>query len=285
MKALGWAGAAALVVSLAPATAQERVFEKPYFVDRPVIEAIGRAWIETRANRASFSVTFVEEGKEADAVAARAAERARLAAAALRAKADATQAQLQSNLSIEALYEQYRDEEGNRRDNAREDKISGYVARAQMNVTMLDIAKLAEARGAVLAAKPEEAGAVSYELVPTAEMQRKAYEAAVDDAAKRAKASAAAAGATLGPLIVVQEGQGPCLGQWGYDTGGYDGPRAYAAAPPPPPAPSGMVVTASRIGGKEVRITEQDIARLSLPSDPPTRRVSANVCVVYKAGG
>ena len=275
----------AVCASLAgPAAAQQRVFEKPYFLETPVIEAIGRAWIEAPANRASFTVTFVEEGRTAEEVSAKAADRARLAQAALRAKAKPEAARVQTNLSIEALYEQYRDREGNRQENVREDKITGYVARASFAVTMLDISRLGEARAAVLAAKPEESSQVSYNLEPTAELHRAAYEAAVADGAKRAKASASAAGASLGALVVIQEGQGPCLGQWNYDTGreAYDAAPAFAA-PPPPPAPSAVLVTGSRIAGKQVTITEEDVARFSLPSEPPLSRVSATACLVYRA--
>lgn len=278
-------GTLAAAVLVGPASAQERVFDKPYFIDKPVIEAIGRAWIEEPANRASFTVSFVEQGRDADAVSARAVDRARLGVQALRSKAPVAAARVQSNLSVQALYEQYRDAEGNKRDNEREDKISSYVARTSLTITMLDLTKLSEARAAVLALKPEEAGAVNFELVPTSEAQRKVYQAAVEDGAKRAKASAAAAGAVLGPLLAVQEGQGPCLGQWRYDYGRSDQDGravAYASAPPPPP-PEAIVVSGS-VAGKRIQITEQDIARFSLPSDPPITRLDSHVCLVYRAG-
>ena len=284
-----WAGMGVLAAAAfaGPAGAQERVFDRPYFVDKPVIEAIGRAWIEEPANRANFSVSFVEQGKDADAVSARAVDRARLGVQALRSKASVAIARVQSNLSVQALYEQYRDGDGNKRDNEREDKISSYVARTTLTVTMLEIGKLGEARAAVLALKPEEAGAVNFELVPTSESQRKVYQAAVEDGAKRAKASAAAAGVVLGPVLAIQEGQGPCLGQWRYDYGRSDQESravAYASAPPPPPpAPESIVVTGS-IANKRVQITEQDIARLNLPSDPPITRLDSFVCLVYRAG-
>lgn len=275
---------AAMAAFTGQAGAQERVFDKPYYIDKPVIEAIGRAWIEEPANRASFSVSFVEQGRDVDNVSARAVDRARLAVQALRSKASPAAARVQSNLSVQALYEQYRDADGNKRDNEREDKVSSYVARTTLTITMLDLSKLGEARAAVLALKPEEAGAVNFELVPTSELQRKVYQAAVEDGAKRAKASALAAGTVLGPLLAVQEGQGPCLGQWRYDYGrsGESADRAVAYAAAPPPAE--IVVTAGRIGGKEVQITEQDIARFTLPSDPPISRLDSFVCLVYRAG-
>jgi hypothetical protein len=52
---------------------------------------------------------------------------------------------------------------------------------------------------------------------------------------------------------------------------------AYAAAAPPPPAP----VAEAMIGGRKVQITEADIERLNLPSDPSPMSIGGGVCAVY----
>src|SRR5690625_5902574 len=60
---------------------------------------------------------------------------------------------------------------------------------------------------------------MGFYLEPTTENQRAVYEQAVQDAAQRAQLIADASGATLGNLLVLQEGPGPCLGTPSSQTG------------------------------------------------------------------
>ena len=57
----------ALTAIALPALSQESpgIFTKPYWIDRPVIEALGRADLQVRPNRATFSVTYKSVGKTA----------------------------------------------------------------------------------------------------------------------------------------------------------------------------------------------------------------------------
>jgi hypothetical protein len=265
--------------SAGAAAAQDRAFSKPYWLDRSVIEAQGRAEIEVAANRARFSVSFVETDRTAADASAKATERARLAYKAIKAKAG-KDARVETNVSVMPIYDTYKDKDGNVLRYDTPDRVSSYAASADMTVTLEDPAKAGEARAAALAARPENAGSVQFYLQQTAEMTRQAFAAAAKDAFERAKAAAAASGATLGPLLVLQEGQGPCLGQWYAPAGQYgDGvpTMAYAAAAPPPPAP----VAEAMIGGRKVQITEADIERLNLPSDPSPMSIGGGVCAVY----
>ena len=52
---------------------------------------------------------------------------------------------------------------------------------------------------------------------------------------------------------------------------------AMASPAPPPPAP----VASGMIDGRQVTITEADLAQLNLPNDELPRTISANVCVIY----
>ena len=101
---------------------------------------------------------------------------------------------------------------------------------------------------------------------------------------------AEAAGSKLGKLLAVQEGSGPCLGRWSTNAGTDDDYyyRSAGAPPPPPPAPmasmDSVVVTAARIGRKNVTITQADIDALDLPSDTRKQSISSSVCMIYAAG-
>jgi len=273
--------AAATASLSAGASAQDDIFEQPYWTERPVIEAMGRAQIEVMPNRARFSVSFVETDKDSDDAMALAVERARAAYETIKTVAG-DEARVTTSVSVSPYFEQYRDRDGDRIENRRADKVAGYEARASLNVVATDTAKAGNARAAALALGPQESGSMSIYLEETTELLQQAHAAAVADASARARLGAEAAGTSLGRLLVLQEGYGPCLGQWTTGTGRTPSP------PPPPPAPTmaeaamdSMVVTSASIGGRAVEITQDQIDALNLPTDPEPRTISASVCAVY----
>jgi uncharacterized protein YggE len=275
--------ALSLACIVAPvAMAQTPAFTRPYWVDKGVVEAQGRAELQVAPNRARFSAAYVETERTAADASARATERARLAYAAIKAKAG-KDARVQTSVSVFPIYDTYKDKDGNVQSYTTPDRISRYSARADVVVTLTDTAKAGVARAAALAAQPESSGQVSFYLERTAEMSREAFAAAAKDAAERAKAAAGAMGATLGPLLVLQEGQGPCLGEWYTPEAGVDDRmyRAEAMASPPPPPPPPSPVAEIMIAGQRVAITEADVERLNLPSDPEPMSIRSGVCAVY----
>jgi uncharacterized protein YggE len=191
--------------------------------------------------------------------------------------------ELRSNVSIQPIYEQYRDREGVRQDTQRADQIANYVARVTLNIEIRDIRRAGDVRAAALAAAPQASTDINFYLRQTTEMQRRAFTAAVEDAAARARTAAQAAGARLGPLLALQEGTGPCLGSWRYQAMGYDAATLAPPAPAPADAPAQEVaVTGSR--GQTIRLTSDEIARLQLAADPSPVTLMAQVCAVYAAG-
>ena len=293
MKTALLSGLAALALA-GPALAQTasvpvRVFEEPYWTKAPVIEVLGRAKLEVPPNRASFQVTYKETGKSADAAMKAAVERARLAYKAVKAVAKKS-ARASTSVSVEPYYKQYRDKNGNIISNNRADKVAGYNARVIMDVTMLDVALAGKARAAALALAPERSSRMRIYLERTAQINRDAYAAAVSDAAKRAKLSATAAGAHLGRLMVLQEGQGPCLGQWTAQPGRVESRRRYMSGPPglgSPRAEDMVIASGTRLKhgkAQTITITEADIEALNLPSDRAPQLVQAQVCAVYAIG-
>ena len=264
---------------------QEDVYVTPYWTRMPVIEAIGRSNLQVSPNRASFSVTYLETNKDSKEAMKLAVQRGKVAYDAIKQIAG-DKSVVQSSVSVDAYYEQYRDKDGNKVQNDRADKVAGYEARVTLSVLVQDVSVAGKARAGALALGPESSTGLSTYLEATTEMYRAAYESAVEDGAARAQATAKAAGAKLGKLLAVQEGPGPCLGRWSTTAGSdndYYYPAAeaaYASPSPPPPAPlaSGMV------GKQQITITQADIDALNLPSDDRKQTISSNVCMIYAAG-
>ncbi len=271
--------AALAVLTLAPAAlAQEQGFERPYWLDRSVIEVIGRAQIEAQPDEARFSVTFREVAREALAASQAAADRVRLATAAMRSRGgDALQ--IRSNAEINAIYEEYRNREGERQSSERADQVVNYVVSITLNVTVSDTARAASVRAAAMAVGPQEVGELRFSLRETAPLQRRVYGAAVEDAAARARIAAGGVGAQLGRLLALQEGQGPCLGRWNgassRSSGGAQGSQSTGFDD----SDEEVVVTGSRINS--LRLTPEDIARMQLPEDLTPVTLSSQVCAVY----
>ncbi len=277
-------GFAALCGSAA-AQEERSGFDRPYWLDRSVIEAIGRAELEVMPDRASFSVTFEETAREAGDASAQAADRARLAVAAMRQRGGEA-LEIRSTVTLQANYEEYRNRDGVVEQREGAENVRSYTAHVTLNVEVTDIARASSVRAAALAVGPEQAQPLGFSLRMTTEHNRRVFAAATADAAARARAAAEASGTQLGPLLALQEGQGPCLGQW------YGSRPGMFSPPPPPPAPMqrGMqeedliVVTGSR-RGQQLQVTQEQIDRLDLPADIEPMRLQAMVCAVYGAGG
>ncbi len=155
----------------------------------------------------------VNEAESTDATAA-VVDLVTVATQAIRQAAN-DQVRINANLSVRSYYQQI---ERSREDyvelieNVHPDALLGYVASVRINVTVLAPERTDAVRGAALAAGPTSAGAVRFSLEPTVENQRTAFSAALVDAHARARAAAELSGAQLGKLLLVQEGQGPCVG-------------------------------------------------------------------------
>lgn len=273
---------AALVVMLAAGTAQSQdstqKFEQPYWTERPVVEAVGRALIELPPNRGTFSVKFVEtDGDAKDAMQA-AVERARNAYAAIKS-VSGDDSEVTTSVQVEPYFEQYRDRDGDRVENRRADKVKGYQAVVTVNVLVKDVELAGEARAAALALGPEEAGSLRLYLQRTAQVLQQAYQAAVSDGAARAQISATAANSKLGKLLVVQEGRGPCLGTWYGRAGVKENSFAYDSQASV--ALETVSVTASARERLSSTVSQADIDALILPSDRPKEAVEAQVCMIY----
>ncbi len=111
----GACAAAAFLPALAQGAPdfQDQAFTTPYWTRVPVIEVLGRADMQVMPNRANFSVTYLETDKESKKAMQLAVERGRLAYETIK-KAAGKESVIQSSVNVTALYEQYKDKDGNR---------------------------------------------------------------------------------------------------------------------------------------------------------------------------
>lgn len=268
-------GAAAAQVP--PAEIGARNVPAPWWMREPVIASIGMVRTELPANRASFSARFNAVAKSADAALAAAATKVGEIDAILR-KLGPARVRITTTFSTQPLYEQYRDKDGNMQTNARPDKIERYAVEATLSLEVRDVAALESAYAAVVDARPDSVGGVDFSLEPDNATKTWLQTEAVKDAARRARQSAEAAGAKLGPVKVIDPTGRACrtdvLAGWPSYGGGNEqrSDVNYAAAPAPPAASADIMVSG-------FRRAEAALPQVSL--QPPFRQLTDDACVVY----
>ena len=272
-----------------PATIGERYVPAPWWMRDPVIASIGYVRTEVAANRASFGATFQSIDRSAAEASRKAADQVRALSQALAAYG-VDKVRVETSLTTQPLYDQYRDENGVLRDNARGDQIERYQANANVSVTVRDASVLERVYATVLAAQPTSTSPVSFHLEPDNAVKTWLQGEAVKDAARRAREAASNAGAALGGVRVIDPTGRACqtdvLAGWpSYSSGdglatdvdavavtGSRMERQFAPSappPPPPPPPPGAAPSEAQI----------EAARLAL--QPPLRELSDRACVVY----
>lgn len=274
-----------------PATIGDRYVPAPWWMRDPVIASVGFVRTEVPANRAGFGASFQSVERTAAEASRKAADQVRALSQALAAYGEDV-VRVETTVSTRPLYDQYRDEAGNLRDNVRADRIERYEAQANVSVTLRDVRVLERVYATVVASQPTSISPVSFNLQPENATKTWLQAEAVKDAARRAREAASNAGATLGGVRVIDPTGRACqtdvLAGWpSYGAGASQATDVYAPeamyAPPPPPAPappSPVAVTGSRIAPSEDQI---EAARLAL--QPPLRELSDQACVVYALNG
>ncbi|MDZ4363885.1 SIMPL domain-containing protein [Brevundimonas sp.] len=281
--------AAPALAQTPPATIGERYVPAPWWMRDPVIASMGFVRTEVQANRAGFSATFQVVDRSVTDASRAAADRVRALSQALAAYG-VDKVRVETTLTTRPLYDQYRDENGVLRDNVRSDRIERYQADATVIITIRDVSVLERVYATVLASSPTSVGQVGFNLEPDNELITWLSGEAVKDSANRARAAAANAGASLGPVRVIDPTGRACqtdvLAGWpSYSSGaglattvdssevvvtGSRMERSYASPPPPPPPPPpGAAPTEDQI----------EAARLAL--QPPLRQITDSACVVY----
>lgn len=275
---------AAATAQTPPASIGDRYVPAPWWMRDPVIASLGYVRTEVPANRASFGASFQSIDRTAAEASRKAADQVRALSQALAAYG-VEAVRVETTVTIQPIYDQYRDENGVMRDNTRADRVARYQANASVSVSLRDVSLLERVYATVIASQPTAVGQVSFSLQPDNELKTWLQGEAVKDAARRARAAATNAGASLGRVQVIDPTGRACetdvLAGWpsyGGSNGGatdvdYSGRMEPAYAPPPPPAPAPM---AARSGPTEDQI---EAARLAL--QPPLRELNDQACVVY----
>ena len=259
-----------------PATIGDRYVPAPWWMRDPVIASVGHVRVEIPANRAAFSATFQVVERTAEEASRRAADQVRTLSQTLSGFGEEA-VRVETTLTTRPLYDQYRDADGNLRDNARADRIERYQVDAVISITVQNTAVLERAYGTVVAAEPTNIGHVSFSLQPDNETVTWLANEAVRDAAARARVATEAADASLGAVRVIDPSGRACetdvLAGWpSYDSGT---PLPTTLDSPPrlqmrAPAPTVVAEASADANGA---------AGLAL--QPPLRWLSSQACVVY----
>ncbi|ESQ93578.1 hypothetical protein ABAC460_00485 [Asticcacaulis sp. AC460] len=194
---------AVAATSAAAQTAPPASYGKaPWWMKDQVIAQTGFVITEVPANRASFSATFLTSDKTVEAAQAQAVERTRGLQQSL-AGLGKDKVLVTTEFSMRALYEQYRDKEGNLIDNERGDKIRGYEVVVTIGVEVRDVDLLSAAYGRVMAASPTSAEDIEFRLTPDAKLIAWLDTESVKDARVRAQGAAAANSIVLGRILTI----------------------------------------------------------------------------------
>jgi uncharacterized protein YggE len=289
-----WLTCLALLAAAPAASAQTQLVESrydklPWWMDQPIIASTGFVERELPTNRANFNASFQVVERTAAEATKKAADRVRELSLAL-IQPGADKVRVETNFSIQPIYEQYRDKEGNRIDNQRADKIERYSVNAQLQIEVRDLSLLERAYAAVLITQPTYTSPVTFSLIPSSEVKTDVFRAAISDAQRRAKLASEASGAKLGPVKLIDPTGRACQ----TDVLVARAPRSFgpgvdseveqvvvtaqrrsqdiAPAPSPPARP-----TASQIMAGQPLPPDQAL----LPLQPPLTRMSAQACVIY----
>lgn len=287
MKRIGLAAlltltAAPALAQTPPATLGARYVPAPWWMQDPVIASTGLVRVEIPANRAALGASFQSVERSVVEASRKAADQVRALSQALAAYGvDAVR--VETALTTRPLYDQYRDENGVLRDNVRADKIERYQADASVSLTIRDMAVLERVYATVVASQPNSISRVSFSLQPENDWVTNLAAEAVKDARTRAVAAARNAGATLGPVRVIDPTGRAC------QTDVLAGWASYQAAAQPQTTVDEVVVTGARVQSNapappsppHPAPTEANIEAARLALQPPLRQLTDSACVVY----
>jgi len=194
--------AAPAMAQTPPATIGQQYVPAPWWMRDPVIASIGYVRVELQANRAGFNATFQVVDRSVAEASRKAADQVRALSQTLAAYG-VEKVRVETSLTTQPLYDQYRDENGILRDNTRADRIERYQAQATVSLSVRDTALLERIYATVVASQPNSISQVYFSLEPDNVAKSNLAAAAMRDARTRAEAATQNAGATLGSVRVI----------------------------------------------------------------------------------
>lgn len=283
--ALTFLAAPALAQTAAAVPSPPRAYDlAPWWMEKPIIASVGYVWTEVQANRAAVSATYQVVDKDSAVATKAAADKVRALGQALEAYGP-DKVRVATTFSINPLYAQYRDKQGELNDNERADKIERYQVSANVSVEIRDVRLAERIYATMMSAKPSSASDMSFRLELENETRTEMARQAVDDARKRALQAAEVAGARLGGVRIIDPTARACetdvlvtgSGR-GYAAGQANQVAAPAARTAGFSAVEEVVVTSARRKALEVGLNPDDIR---LPLQPPLQRLEQKACVVF----
>jgi len=279
----------------------------PWWLLEPVSASLGVAERLVPSNRANLTSTYRGLGKTAAEASTAAQTSAAPLADALRTLG-ADKVRIETSLSVEPVYQRYKDKSGLIQDNRRADKIESYTAEITLQLEVRDLAIYRQAMAAVVASQPFNIGNTSYGLEPGNEVMTALFQDATRDAATRARTAAEAAGGKLGAVKVIDltaracqssallapgaapnsGGNGPVVVTGSYIRGAAEDAAMAAevvvtasrrSARPTPPVAEELVRAMAEIGAANETLSRN--SAFALPFTPPRLRLATQVCVIY----
>jgi uncharacterized protein len=264
-----------------------RVYDlAPWWMDKPVIPAIGYVTTEVPANRATLAATYDAVDRDVAAATKAAATKAKAISGALQAYG-ADKVRVETRFTITPLYEQYREKNGAMVDNERADKIDRYQVSIQFTVEIRDMRLVEPVYAVMMAAKPSQSQSPGFRLEVSDEVRTEMFKLAVGDARKRADQAAAAAGTRVGAVKLIDPTARGCetdellaLAGRGYDQIAPRPVPSLRAAMAPQGEIQELIVTSQRKAA-EAGLRPED---LQLPVQPPMEQLTGKACVIYSLG-
>lgn len=260
----------------------------PWWMDQPIIASLGMIKAEIPANRAQMSASFQVVDRQADDASQKAMDKVRLLGEALSALG-AGKVIISTGLTVQPIYAQYRDKDGNLINNQRADRIDNYSATASISVEVRDVSVVERAFALILAAEPTSTGHVSFSLEPDNATRTRLFTDAVANARARAEGAAAATGAKLGAVKLIDPTGRACdtdvlitgSPNRGYSEGWMGESLSYAAPPPPPPPPPPAIAPAP----SPLQRLQTTAQSMTVTLQPPMMSLTKNACVIYSLAG
>lgn len=286
--------------ALAQTSVTPSLYDKaPWWMKEGVITQTGFVFTEIPANRAEFSATFLSVADTAEKAQAAAIEQTRALSQAL-GKYGPDKVRVTTSFSMRALYEQYKDKNGNRIENERGDKIRSYEVSLIIEIEVRDMTALERAYALVLAAAPTSTEEIDFSLQPDNATNTWLYSEAVKDARVRATQSAEAAGGKLGAIKLIDPTGRACQ----TDILARGAPETFDSTAGTEVVVSGIrrkvsnngaissedvgsfpdknaAESLQRIEGVSLETLEQKALNNPFVQSPPMKRLTAKSCVVY----
>ncbi len=240
---------------------------EPYWARKPVVEILGRSQMEFESNRAKLRFIVAEIDKDPEQALAKVSKNTQPVIEKIMGILG-KDGRVDVNYYRDVIYQQYKDKDGNKIENTREDKIENYVIGWSVFVETKNISLIPRIRAEMLAIENSRmTDSVNYSFSPTPLQERQLFTAAIEDGKERAKIISDSYGVKL-RLLITQEGRTECLGSpTGYGETNSGSMKSYTGDK------EKIIVSGSRIKPRPID--------LIMPASPETHELKSLVCMVY----